>query len=117
MKSEKPPEGAIRLATYAELDRFAHAFARESFNLLILLGAPGLQKSRVVRDVLPDACWIEGHGSAFGIYKRLWEFRDEPVVIDDVDSLYADRAAVRLLKCLCQTERRKTVAWETDAPA
>ena len=34
-----------------------------------------------------------------------------------MDSLYADRAAVRLLKCLCQTERRKTVAWETDAPA
>jgi hypothetical protein len=35
-------------------------------------------------------------------------------VIDDVDSLYADKAALRLLKGLCQTERRKTVAWESS---
>ena len=39
------------------------------------------------------------------------------MVIDDVDSLYADRAAVRLLKALCQTDGRKTLAWESDAPA
>ena len=66
---------------------------------------------------MPDACWIEGHATALGIYMRLWECRDKPVVIDDVDSLYADRPAVRLLKGLCQTERRKAVAWESDAPA
>jgi hypothetical protein len=36
-------------------------------------------------------------------------------VIDDVDSLYADRSGVRLLKCLCQTEDDKTVAWHSDA--
>ena len=37
------------------------------------------------------------------------------VVIDDVDSLYADKAGIRLLKCLCQTEEEKSVAWHTDA--
>ena len=31
--------------------------------------------------------------------------------------LHANRAAVRLLKALCQTEPRKTIAWESDAPA
>ena len=111
------PESAIRLATYAELETFVRAFAAGSFNLLVLLGAPGLQKSRSVREALPDACWIEGHATALGIYTRLWEHRDEPVIIDDVDSLYSNPGAVRLLKCLCQTERRKTVAWESDAPA
>jgi hypothetical protein len=113
----RPPEGAIPLTTYAGLDRHVRAFARGTFNLLILLGAPGLQKSRVVRDALPDACWIECHATPLGIYRRLWECRDEPVVIDDVDSLHANRAAVRLLKALCQTEPRKTIAWESDAPA
>lgn len=117
MKTEQPSDGAVRIATYDGLDRYVHAFAAGAFNLLVLVGAPGLQKSRVVRDALPDACWIEGHATALGIYLRLWEHRDEPVVIDDVDSLYADRTALRLLKSLCQTERRKTVAWETDAPA
>jgi hypothetical protein len=32
-----------------------------------------------------------------------------------VDSIYADRGGVRLLKCLCQTEDEKTVAWHSDA--
>jgi hypothetical protein len=61
------------------------AFARGAFNLLVLVGARGLQKSPVVRDALPDACWIECHATALGIYRRLWESRDEPIVIDDID--------------------------------
>ena len=36
-------------------------------------------------------------------------------MIDDVDALYADRSGVRLLKCLCQTEEEKAVAWHSDA--
>jgi hypothetical protein len=114
MRAAKPSEGAVRIATYDGLDGYVRAFAAGKLNLLVLVGAPGLQKSRVVRDALPDACWIEGHATPLCIYLRLWERRDEPVVIDDVDSLYADRGAVRLLKGLCQTERRKTVAWESS---
>ena len=49
------------------------------------------------------------------MYVKLYRHRDEFVVIDDVDSLYADKSGVRLLKCLCQTEEEKSVAWHTDA--
>ena len=35
------------------------------------------------------------------------------MVIDDVDSLYANRNGIRLLKCLCQTEPEKSVAWQS----
>jgi len=67
--------------------------------------------------VLSDgkACWIEGNATPFGMYAKLYRHRDEFVVIDDVDALYADRSGVRLLKCLCQTEEEKSVAWHTDA--
>ncbi|HVX56236.1 MAG TPA: hypothetical protein VHA37_00760, partial [Candidatus Saccharimonadales bacterium] len=44
-----------------------------------------------------------------------YRHRDEFVIIDDVDGLYAERSGVRLLKCLCQTEEEKTVAWHSDA--
>jgi len=44
------------------------------------------------------------------MYAKLYRHRDEFVVIDDVDALYADRSGVRLLKCLCQTEEEKAVA-------
>ena len=83
---------------------------------MILVGAGGLAKSRSVRPVLNGkACWIEGNATPFGMYVKLYQHRDQFVVIDDVDALYADRSGMRLLKCLCQTEEEKSVAWHSDA--
>jgi hypothetical protein len=62
-----------------------------------------------------QACWIEGNATPFGMYAKLYRHRDQFVVIDDVDALYADRSGVRLLKCLCQTEEEKAMAWHSDA--
>jgi hypothetical protein len=110
------PAGALFITTYAALQGYVEAFAAGHINLLILVGPPGLAKSRTVRNVLrDDACWIEGNATAFGIYHELYDNRDRLVVIDDVDSLYADRNGIRLLKCLCQTEETKTVAWHSTA--
>jgi hypothetical protein len=92
------------------------AFADGHFHLLILIGSGGLAKSRSVRAALGGTgCWIEGNATPFGMYAKLYRHRDEFVVIDDVDALYADRSGIRLLKCLCQTEEEKTVAWHSDA--
>ena len=49
------------------------------------------------------------------MYEKLYRHRDQFVIIDDVDSLYADRSGIRLLKCVSQTEEDKTVAWHSDA--
>ena len=46
------PDSAIRLATYRQLEGFISAFASGHINLLILVGAPGLAKSRTVRRLL-----------------------------------------------------------------
>ena len=110
------PDGARYVATYQKLEEYLHAFAGGHLNLLILVGEAGIAKSRTVRAVLGGAtCWIEGNATPFGMYEKLYRHRDNFVVIDDVDSLYADKAGIRLLKCLCQTEEEKTVAWHTDA--
>ena len=110
------PERSIILHTYAALGSYVQAFAKGHINLLILVGPPGLAKSRTVRAILrDDACWIEGNATAFGMYLQLYRNRDRFVVIDDVDSLYSDRNGIRLLKCLCQTEEEKTVAWHSAA--
>jgi hypothetical protein len=107
----------LRLTTYERLGEYLGAFAQGHFHLMILVGAGGLAKSRSVRAVLSDgkACWIEGNATPFGMYAKLYRHRDQFVVIDDVDALYADRSGVRLLKCLCQTEEEKAVAWHSDA--
>ena len=72
------PRNGVVLRTYAELDQFLHQFAAGKFGLLIIVGRPGLQKSRNVRAVLgPGVCWIESNTTAFGMYCRLFEHRDE----------------------------------------
>ena len=107
---------ALRLTTYERLEAYLRAFAEGHFHLLILIGGAGLGKSRSVRAALGGkGCWIEGNATPFGMYARLYKHRDEYVVIDDVDGLYSDRSGVRLLKCLCQTEEEKAVAWHSDA--
>src|SRR5271157_3157838 len=106
----------LHLSSYDRLEEYLRAFARGHFNLLILVGSGGLAKSRSVRAVLNGkACWIEGNATPFGMYVRLYKHRDQFVVIDDVDALYADRSGVRLLRCLCQTEEEKAVGWHSDA--
>src|SRR5437868_4823961 len=110
------PDGALYLATYARLQEYLKAFAVGHLNLVILIGQAGLAKSRTVRATLgQNVCWIEGNATPFGIHEKLYRHCDQFVVIDDVDSLYADRSGIRLLKCLCQTEEEKTVAWHSDA--
>lgn len=115
-KTSLIPEGANILTTYEALESYVQAFAKGHINLLILVGPPGLAKSRSVRNVLKEsASWIEGSATAFGMYLELYRNRDRFVVIDDVDSLYSDRNGIRLLKCLCQTEEEKSVAWHSAA--
>jgi hypothetical protein len=107
----------IRLTTYLELEKMVLAFVRGHFNLLILIGSHGLGKTRVLRQALGNsACWLAGNVSVFGLYCQLWENRDMPLVLDDVDGLFAERDGVRLLKCLTQSEQIKSVSWHTEAP-
>jgi hypothetical protein len=106
----------LHLSTYERLEEYLKAFAEGHFHLLILVGPGGIAKSRSVRAALGGkGVWIEGNATPFGMYVKLYRHRDEFVVIDDVDALYADRSGVRLLKCLCQTEEEKAVAWHSDA--
>jgi hypothetical protein len=115
-RRSKDPDKVLRISTYQRLEDYLRAFARGHLNLLILVGPGGLAKSRSVRGVLGGrGCWIEGNATPFGMYLKLYRHRDEFVVIDDVDGLYSDRSGVRLLKCLCQTEEEKAVAWHSDA--
>ena len=114
-KSKSLPENFLHVRTYEKLKQYADAFAAGHLSLLGVFGSPGLGKSRFIRRALGDGvCWISGNASPFGIYMLAYEHRDRPIVIDDIDDLYRDRVGIRLLKALCQTEREKTIRWETD---
>jgi hypothetical protein len=113
-RSRKRPRNAIRVFRYEELGSYVRAFSQGHLNLLFVIGEPGLQKSRLVRQVMEaSALWMEGHISAFELYRELYRHRDEPVIIDDTDSLYAQPQGIGLLKSLCHTELSKKVSWHT----
>ena len=117
-QSRTSPKNAIRVTTYNELLKWVSAFAAGKFNLLIVIGQPGLQKSRLLRDAVGEsACWLAGNCTALGMFIALYRHRNELAVIDDVDSLYSDRHAVRLLKTLCQTDPQKHLAWHSMTAA
>jgi len=122
------PKEAIKLSSYSQLDLYLSKFAAGELGLVLLLGRHGTGKSESVKRALrlatTDACfadnaeqsllYVEGHAKAFGLYASLWEFRNRPVVLDDLDGLYADADCVRLLKPLCNSERVKRIAWLTN---
>jgi hypothetical protein len=111
------PSHAVRLTTFAELEPYVRAFGAGHLNLLMIFGPPGVGKSHSIRQALgSQVCWIGGQATPFGIYLQAYEHRHKPIVLDDVDGLYADRLGVRLLKALSQTERTKTICWQTAAP-
>src|SRR6266851_7089795 len=116
-KSQSLPPHALRLTTYSELEQYVRAFAAGHLNLLMIFGPPGVGKSRSVSQAIGShVCWIGGQATPFGIYLQAYEHRHQPIVLDDVDGLYADRLGIRLLKALGQTERTKAVSWQTAAP-
>ncbi len=118
------PREVIRLTAYADLDLYLSKFARGELGLVLLLGRHGTGKSEGVRSALlarqkteardHRILYIEGHIQPFGLYRQLFDYRDQPVILDDLDRLYADPDCVRLLKPLCNTVREKRLHWLTN---
>lgn len=105
----------LTVTSYADLNEHATVFATGGYSLLILLGKPGLGKSQTLKECLGERenLYIDNHATAFCLYQLLYQKRDQPVVIDDLDGLYSDRGMVRLIKGLCNTDLVKTMRWHS----
>lgn len=109
-----------RVSEYVELVRWVNLFNQGGLEIMIIEGLAGTGKSTISRNSLTgvpnkDYLWIEGRISAICLYEKLYNHRDLPVFIDDVDGLYRDRECVNILKCLCQTWQEKTIMWNTKS--
>lgn len=100
------PDRVIRVTTYDEFRHFIQQFVAGQFHLLMLLGSPGVAKSQTVQRAIGNRShlYLDTHATAFGMYGELYRHRGLPTVIDDLDHLYGDRACVRLLKSLHNTD-------------
>jgi len=114
--SQKVPENALIVRTYDDFFREVDAFGHGERNLLIVVGPAGTAKSTAVKRRLKDARVIEGGATPYRLYMELYENRDQTVVLDDADKVFQDRKGVFLLKLLTQTEKVKTIQWNSNTP-
>jgi hypothetical protein len=127
-RSAALPREIISLTTYVQLDVYLAKFSSRELGLVLLLGRHGTGKSENVKRALSvppaaetddqrvggEVLYVEGHMQPFGLYRQLWDSRNQPVVLDDLDRLYADPDCVRLLKPLCNTAKHKRLHWLTN---
>ena len=108
----------IIIRTYEELEQRVNAFSQMTLPLLVLHGPPGTSKSTAVRKMFPHgthARWVNGTASAFGLFGELRRYRDMPFVLDDLDDAFRDKALIRLMKQVCQTDAVRRISWVTNA--
>jgi hypothetical protein len=107
------PRHALQSTTYEELEHFVGQFVDGNYSLLILIGAPGLAKSQTIKRAIGNRrhLYLETHATAFAMYQELYKHRGLAAVIDDIDHIYSDRASIRLLKSLCNTDKVKVLRW------
>lgn len=114
--SRKVPRGAETVRTYADFYSEIDAFEYGERGLLIVVGPPGTSKSTAARKFLKNARVIEGGSTPYRLYRELHENRDLPIVLDDADKIFRNKDGVFLLKLLTQTEKTKTVQWNSYTP-
>jgi hypothetical protein len=114
--STEIPKDAMIVRTYEEFFHEVDAFEHGERNLLIVIGPPGTAKSTAVRRCLKNARVIEGGSTPYRLYIELYENRNLPIVLDDADKVFRDKNGVFLLKLLTQTEKVKTIQWNSNTP-
>ncbi len=139
-RNSRPKADAIAAVdAVAESDDAIEARIRERFEILSVLtdtsikgdaralivsGPPGLGKSYTVEKALN--AWdpsehnhtiIKGYVKATGLYKTLYQYRNEGqvIVFDDADAIMYDDVALNLLKACCDTTDRRRVSWRSEA--
>lgn len=105
------------LTTYEELDGFIEEFVEGCLSLVLLRGPGGTGKTqRLAKYVKSGHVDVISGGqiTPFDLYCKLYALRDRPVVIDDIDNLWKNPQAIGLLKAVCQTDKVKTLAWNSS---
>ncbi len=117
-------KGAEVIRTYDDLRWYNKKFVEGHFNLLMVVGPPGVAKSELMKRTVGERVyWIEGRSTAFEVYCMLYRERRRRflhIVLNDAQSLWDRKgdeggAGISLLKQLCETQREKTLSWQSKA--
>jgi hypothetical protein len=101
------------LKTYESLKETASSFANGSLPLVVLIGDPGLGKTETFKESCTGKPFlhISGNKRPFDLYVDLHRHIDQPVILDDVETLMSKDEGKVLIRQLTETTSVKTVSW------
>ncbi len=117
MKKEcQLPSHALVVTEYDEFSALVQAFVDGHHELMTIIGNAGVGKTEEVKRRMRATAghkWtlLKGKHSPLDLYRKLYESRLFPVVLDDLDGLFKSPDNTAVLKCLCDTVPVKRVEW------
>jgi hypothetical protein len=129
--TETDEEAMDRIATrFAILDEMSKAAINSDIRAMIVSGPPGVGKSFGVQaqlekyslfDQLGDTKIryeiVKGAMTPLGLYAQLYKFsdRNNVLVFDDCDSVFADDLSLNILKAALDSGKRRKIFWNSDS--
>lgn len=100
---------------YDEFRHHINKFKSQASDLLIIEGSHGTGKTHHVKEQMKgtDHAFITGNLTAYQLHRKLYEHRDEPVVIDDIETLLGSSSMKSLLK-QCGQHDQKTLQYHSE---
>ncbi len=119
MRSPTIPPEAVILRTYDGLEEEGNAFIRDCYDLMLLVGDPGMSKSRVFARLIashPETCHlIKGWTKPLAAYMECYWHRHKLLVFDDAEILWSTDGGKILMRGLTEHEDRKRLQWLSTA--
>ena len=103
--------------TYKELREYIEMFKKQNSDLLIIMSKAGYGKTRLLKEVMgnDDYVFINTHSTPLKTYLNLYEKRDCPVVMDDIDTMFSSAIMTSMLKSLADTSNIKELHYNTTS--
>lgn len=103
------------IKTYDELLFFMNMFKNGNTDLMIIESRGGLSKSRLIESVMSEEPYLRilSHVSPMKLFVLGYQYKDLPIVFDDVDCLLHSEDNISLLKMFAETRQNKEIAWLT----
>jgi hypothetical protein len=111
-----PPEAEV-IRTFEEYRTLVDAFFAGHYNLLIVVGRPGLSKSYIFEERMDPsrAIVLPCYNTPFKVYQMLWEHLHKRVILDDAEMLWKNKLGRVLLRCLAEHKAKKFLQWASAA--
>lgn len=109
---------------FRTLSRMGAGVTNGTVRSMIVSGPAGIGKTYSIEGLLQSAAEaneikysaIRGFVKATGLYKLLWENREENnvILLDDADSAFSDEVALNLLKAALDSSKKREISWRSE---